>query len=150
MTERGQTAQDFLIGVSVLLLTLFGVFGLVPQFYEPFADPVDASEETMADSLAERLVSEHRVTGTTNTLNHSQLQANVTSTTALRRQARAAGVLDRKVVNVTLLDGPTREWTGGPTYHQNTSIGATAVRVVRFDNASRCSPTCRLVVRVWA
>lgn len=149
MNDRGQTAQDFLIGVSVLLLTLFGVFGMIPHLYEPFADPVDAEEETMADSLADQLVSEHRVNGASNTLDYAALEATVTTPSALRTQATAAGVLDRKVVNVTLLNGSQRKWSGGNVYYANTSIGATAVRVVRFE-ADECSPVCRLVVRVWS
>lgn len=162
MNERGQTAHDFLIGASVLLLTILGVFGAAPhlqvavdydvavgQLDAPFAQSVGPDEEAMADEFADRLVAVHRSDGLSNTLAFDALSANVTSESALRDLARSSGVPDAKVHNVTLQDGARTVLSGGSSYYANTSVAATSVRVVRFDG-TRCTPTCRLIVRVWS
>lgn len=54
MTDAAQTNVDFLIGMSVFLLTVGFVFGLVPNVFEPFA--VDGgSNALVADRGAARL-----------------------------------------------------------------------------------------------
>lgn len=51
--DRGQTSLDFVVGVSVFLLTLALVFGFVPQLFAPF--DADHEQPLVADRVADRL-----------------------------------------------------------------------------------------------
>ena len=55
MTENAQTSIDFLIGMSVFLLTVGFVFGLVPGIFEPFSAD-GGSNSLVADRGAAILV----------------------------------------------------------------------------------------------
>lgn len=154
--DRGQTPHDYLIGVSIMLVVLFGIFAVVPGIYEPFQEPVGGEEHAMADRIGERIVGDHSLPGTTNTLNYTRLETTMQDgstggdfATLLDR----AGVPETTQVNVTLLKrNPPVDLTQGndleDIYYLNRSTAATSVRIVRFDDDS-CEPVCRLVVRVW-
>ncbi|MEA5386124.1 hypothetical protein VB773_08660 [Haloarculaceae archaeon H-GB2-1] len=73
MTDRGQTTQDYVIGISLVLITLVSVFVVVPTYFAPFDDPVDTEERAMAQAVAEHLVETHSVGTREHTLDYSSL-----------------------------------------------------------------------------
>lgn len=157
--SRAQTPHDYLIGVSLLLITLFGVFAFVPGMLQPFAQPVGADDGAAADRLGERLVSDHAYDGQQNTLNGSALADTLRGDT----DGDFETLLDRaginrsiQFVNVTVMqpDGTRVDDTWDrpepeSEYHVNVTDAASAVRVVGVEEMSGCDPVCRIVVRVW-
>jgi len=158
MADRGQTAHDYLIGVSIMLVTLFGIFAFVPGIFQPFQEPIGTDEEAMADRVGDHLVTDHAVAGARNTLDGDALKTTLTDDSAFLDLLQRAGVpADRRQVNVTVsqADG-TRVDTGATwsrpsdehVYFVNQSVSATTIRVVQFQDG-RCDPVCRIIVRVW-
>lgn len=157
--SRGQTPHDYLIGVSLLLITLFGVFALVPGMFQPFAQPVDAGQDAAAERIGERLVTHHAIEGSQNTIDGEVLQDTLTDDTAFQNTLAAAGVnTSLQFVNVTVShpDGTRLDtsWSGYPPdsmaeYHVNTTTASSTVRVVDAEGIGGCEPVCRIVVRVW-
>jgi hypothetical protein len=149
MRERGQTQYDYLVGITVLLLTLSGVFLFVPGIYQPFQDPVDPTDRTVTQRLADTLVQQTVLPGTSRTLNATALDQSLrTDWSATRTGANVRSYLD---LNVSVIDNGDNNIVvaGGDPYVAEASAAAT-VRIVRFENGSQCDPTCRLVVRAWS
>lgn len=152
---RGQTAHDYLIGVSIMLVVLFGIFAIIPTIYEPFQEPIGTEEEAMADRLGERIVSDHSVRGASNTLNYTRLENTMRDSGKFDTLLDRSGIpSDRTQVNVTLreLESPVDDLTKGlddeNRYFVNRSTAATTIRIVQFPEKD-CKPVCRLIVRVW-
>lgn len=150
MRGRAQTEFDYLVGMGLLLLTLTGVFLFVPGVFGPFEDPVDTDKEAAASRIADRIVAESAVDGSTNTLDQTALESRLGSTSAVRARS---GIPPRWSYNVTVENttGESVLLADGPAYANDRGPAATTVRIVRLANASsdRCEPACRLVVRVW-
>lgn len=146
MNERGQTANDYLIGIIIVLLTIAAVFGFFPSIFEPFQEPLDNDERTMADNLATQLVETNRTMNGQRTLNFTGLNKTIKRTDLLKRQA---GIPSWKQVNVTVRTDVTSPplFTGGD--NRTGQVEATTVRYVRAQNDTRCASGCQLVVRVW-
>lgn len=153
--DRGQTPHDYLIGVSIMLVVLFGIFAFVPGIYEPFQEPVGTEEEAMADRLSQRLVDDHAVPGTSRTLDNDALNTTMQDSDEFDSFLERSGIPAATTqTNVTLWVNQSRpvDVTGDldneSTYHVNQTSAATSIRVVRFSN-DRCESVCRLIVRIW-
>lgn len=151
MTERGQTASDYVIGMSLLLVTILGVFGAVQGgVYEPFEDPVDGDEYTMADELAANLVAEHRTMWGRQTVDNGSLAATLTQQPRFASALQRAGIpTDRRQVNVTVVNESGLVYSSSHDDVWRDRPSATAVRVIQTPNADECADSCQLVVRVW-
>lgn len=150
--ERGQTAQDYVVGITVLLLTLSGVFAFVPTVFGITEDPVERNAHTQADELASQLVSEYRVGETETTLSAARLEREVDGGPVPADLQTAAGI-QRNRVNVRITADATAAAT--PLVESGESVPeteptATVSRFVRLSG-DRCGSdgVCQLVVRVW-
>lgn len=154
MTDRGQTANDYLIGIIIVLVTIFAVFGFFPSIFTPFEEPVTSDEETMADNLANTVIDTHRTMNGERTLNFTQLETNITTTANLETIKEQSGIPDWKQINVTVRTGPTETpiMQGGDT--TGNAVTATTVRNIRAQDSTsgslgeNCGDGCKLVVRV--
>lgn len=156
MTDKGQTNIDFLIGMSVFLLSVAFVFGLVPNVFEPFT--ADSGENSLvADRAAATLVED--LLGSPDAPTH----LNVTCTSAFFDGTAPAecpfdatdlndvlAIPDTAAVNVTIEDdgtiktvSGTRLATGKAPPTRSSSV-IVSHRVVLIDGE-----TSRLNVRVW-
>jgi len=174
--ERGQTTQDFAIGVSVLLVTIIGAFvfsqagGL--SVYE---DASPGVEQPQADRIASFIVTNYSVENRSNVLRYDNgpdersiddLPGGQTKLDGLIEEAGADVDSDRRtdpVVNVSIVDEETlRDGERTPARDNGevlawgeyrTTEPARSSRVVNLTNdgdADReCDSTCWLVVRVW-
>ncbi|MFB6185032.1 MAG: hypothetical protein ABEI96_10795 [Haloarculaceae archaeon] len=150
MHDKGQTTQDYVIGISLVLLTLTGVFLVVPGIFNPFADPVDSTDRTMADSVATTLIREYQVDGTKRTLEYAALKGTLDDDDAFADVVTAAGVPPRRRVSVVVLtDAGSTIRYDAPNRYDGNSATALTIRVVDFTDDGRCDAACRLVVRVW-
>jgi len=66
--DRGQTTQDYLFGVTILLLTVTFVFGYVPNVFDAYEADVDGIDNAQADRAAEYLLENYSVEGRSNML----------------------------------------------------------------------------------
>jgi hypothetical protein len=150
MCSRGQTPVDYLIGISLVLVTILGTFALVPMVFDPFEPAVSPDKQSMADRLADNLIANNTYPGEARTLNRTDLDNSLNDL-----NTTDAGIPDRERVNVTVQNGAgTQVATGGESFPPNVGGVAMAVRTFTTRNQT-CGPSdselnsCQLIVRVW-
>jgi len=72
---RGQTTQDFAVGISVFLLTIAFVFAFIPTIFTPFDTDVGGSDTSNADRVASTFIENHSVEGKLGTLDADTARA---------------------------------------------------------------------------
>ena len=152
--ERGQTTQDFAVGIGVFLLAIAFVFSFFPALVTPYDSSVGGAETAQADRIADRIVY-NASTETPNELDENGLDqyngTNLTSQLGLR--SSGGTTIDNVNVTVTNISTgavvtPTDKWTGGENYADQPA--ASSARIVTIENRDdKCDPACRLIVRVW-
>ena len=168
--DRGQTVQDYLLGVVVMFLAVVFVFGYLPSMFDAYDSPTDTLRSDQADRAAEYLVSNYSVGDRPNVLKYRE-PGGINRTlsrdggmAAGREQTALNTSTDRRLrpnVNVILVNSTvltSRDdliplTDGGVPYaygdEYNGQPAERSVRVVQLNGSSQCSPTCWLVVRVW-
>ncbi len=151
--ERGQTLQDFVLGVSVFLIVVVFVFGLFPNFLSPFTAGVDAAERSQADRLARNLIENHSVEAADNTLNGTQLATTMTESESTLRKRFGLGTTASINVTVREIDGQQVVQYDGTVLatgnsRENETSGSVS-RIVSIAGSEKCQPGCRLIVKVW-
>ncbi|WP_324662766.1 DUF7287 family protein [Haloarcula sediminis] len=166
--DRGQTTQDFAIGVSVLLVTVIGAFffsqGGALAVYEGTSPGVD---QPQADRIASYIVENYSTEEQSNVLRYDEPGGIEELSGNMKRLKLRAGTnvsSDRRtdpLVNVSIVNATTLERgertpaskliDSGSWGEYRRSEPVTASRVVRLTNdpSTECDPTCWLVVRVW-
>jgi hypothetical protein len=159
MTDRGQTQQDFAVGISVFLLAVFFVFAFVPTTIAP-SDANTESESYVVDrvgnSVAENVTAPEEA-GRLDTDAAERFFAAHGSGAAVRANYSVA---ETTAVNVTLetlagvtvavnaTDGAVGPGASGIIARAGDrypgGVGVSATRIVRLDDRRY-----RLVVRVW-
>lgn len=162
--DRGQTPQDFAIGMSIFLLAVITVLTFVPSIFTPFTAP-ETAIEGQADRASTSAMSELTVEGSTTQLNRSATESWFATYRSQPTEELAAelGLESYRSVNVTVVplegnasaapvditaNGNTTALGAGDPYDGQSS--STMVRIVEIETADgECEPACRLVVRVW-
>ncbi len=162
LSDRGQTTQDFAVGIGIFLLTIAFVFAYLPSLATPYESSIGGAETAQADRIADRIVENTSDSATPNELNKDTYQDNfaqdpetLVSTLGLRASEDDDGdfdtAFDRIHVTIESLDEdetvPEAEWSGGHDYADQTA--ASSARIVTVDEDLGCNPACRLIVRVW-
>ncbi|MHC3437529.1 DUF7287 family protein [Natrialbaceae archaeon A-gly3] len=150
--DRGQTTQDFAVGIGLFLLAMAFVFSYVPTLLTPFSAGGGTGDTAQADRIAATILEDYS-TDEANQLNGSEFSDLESEDDLVEefglRSNDAGDRIDR--VNVTLesLDGEeTYEPTIGDN-HEDADSTASAGRIVTAPDEAECDPACRLVVRVW-
>jgi hypothetical protein len=150
--RRGQTLQDFLLGVSLFLVTTMFVLSLLPGYLSPYTVGVGGDEEAQADRVAQTLVSNLSVAPDDPTLSTSTLDTVLAFEQDDLRERYALPPTARVSISVrTVPNGSVVRAGGAPlTNDLNRTSGsvASASRLVELRGTS-CDPVCRLVVEVW-
>ena len=151
--ERGQTTQDFVVGIGVFLLAIAFVFSFFPALVTPYDSSVGGAETAQADRIADRIV-HNASTETPNELSKDKFQTytNETLTSEVGLRSSDGTAIDNVNVTVTNISNeetvtPTSNWTGGENYANQSA--ASSARIVTIDDPSECDPACRLIVKVW-
>jgi type II secretory pathway pseudopilin PulG len=152
--DRGQTLQDYALGISVFLIAVVVLLGaILPTVLTPFTDSVGADRRAQAERVAAELVTNASVAGKTNHLNASTVETLVAlGQDSLRSRYQLPNTV---AVNVTLrtmdsdrvvrsADGTDLSVGPSPTRQEI----ATTTRLVTLTDGS-CPTACRLAVRVW-
>lgn len=152
MDTRSQTTQDYVVGISIVLLTVMGTFAFVPSTFVSAQDPVEKQERVQANELADTIVEQYSAGDRSYTLVYRRVTTELTGQT-VPQQLRGAAGIQRNRVNVTITDGEDSSniVTKAGDRINNDRPKATTVRHIRFENESRCgqSGVCQLTVRVW-
>ncbi|MFP4590705.1 MAG: hypothetical protein ACLFMX_01420 [Halobacteriales archaeon] len=141
--DRGQTTQDYAIGIGLFLLIVIFALTFVPSVLAPFED-VDANEraaqaERAANTIVERAaLDDERV--------HLEDEAFAAELASLG--PTNLGLPSTATINVTVtdLDDETVERRAGRPYDGQDAGSWT--RIVTTDEGS-CVEGCRMLVRVW-
>ncbi|OLZ41358.1 hypothetical protein A6E15_10315 [Natrinema saccharevitans] len=146
--DRGQTTQDFAIGIGIFLLALAFVFLFLPSVVTPFESSVGDAETAQADRIADRIVS-NASTETPNEIDDTKFDKFTAADLESELGLRSSDEVRVDKVNVTVwnLEDGTRVETGGDRYDDQPA--EMSARIVTFDESIDCEPACRLVVRVW-
>lgn len=159
--DRGQTPQDFAIGMSIFLLAVLTVLTFVPSIFTPFTAP-DTAIDGQADRASTAALNDLAVDGSSTELNRTETESWFATYQSRSTEdlATALGIEPYRSVNVSVvpLDATGNEsavtingttLTAGERYTDQSS--STMVRIVTIPGLSgdTCEPGCRLVVRVW-
>jgi hypothetical protein len=151
MNERGQTLNDYALGMGVFVLAVTITFAVIPSVFAPFTAPIESDQSVQANRVADQVLDDMTVDGTQNTIDDSKANSDffdgsggVDADTLRDRY----GLSLTSQINVTLVwdDDPGDRVEVGEEYGDRPV--ASAVRVV-VGYEDKCSPTCRLIVRVW-
>ena len=151
--DRGQTTQDFAVGIGIFLLAIAFTFSFLPSIITPFDSSVGGAETAQADRIADLIV-HNASTGSDNEINTTAFKnvyAKDDLADELGLRQTNGHVVDQVSVRVEYLGnstviGPADDWTGGDAY--NDQPAASSARIVT-TGTNNCEPACRLVVRVW-
>jgi len=156
MTDRGQTLQDYLLGIVLVLLTIAGVFAFFPEVFVPFEEPVESEDRQMADQLSSEVIEANSTVGKRRTVNTTALNQTVQDADKLETLLNRSGIPSWKQVNVTVRTGDTllvrgeSSDTGSVFRDDNSAPPATTIRTIQAQNRTHtCADSCQLVVRVW-
>jgi hypothetical protein len=157
-SSRGQTPQDFAVGISIFLLTVMFVFAFVPSVLQPSQASEEVILTTEGDRVASNIVSNLSVPGRPNHLNESKLDDFVTkykNNTDTFRYDYGLGTFTDVNVTIRKLNGfgtvdddesPHEPYRFGEQYQAQDAV--VVERVVTMDHP-QCQTGCKLIVRLW-
>ncbi|RZV08095.1 hypothetical protein BDK88_3057 [Natrinema hispanicum] len=146
--ERGQTTQDFVVGIGVFLLAIAFVFSFFPALVTPYDSSVGGAETAQADRIADRIVNDTS-TGTPNELDKGDFNTKYQSGLVEELGLRSSNDNAIDQVNVTVKNISSKEnvLSAGDSY--NNQSAASSARIVTIEGSDQCDPACRLIVKVW-
>lgn len=150
--KRGQTLQDYTIGISLFIITVSAVLAGLLGFTSPLSAGVTSEDVSQSQRITTAMVQNLSTGPQPNELDAVRLN---TTLNRSAEQLQSRWGLERTTsLNITLstLNG-TRiverdgvKLTVGSSYTNRST--ATSSRVVTLDDGT-CAPSCRLVVRTW-
>lgn len=165
--DRGQTTQDFAVGISVFLLTVTFTFAFVPSTVTPFGSPVTDAIPAKSDRVASTVVDRYGVEDGSRTLEIDDMIGEVIGPSGSPDAVSGSdirselGLRETAQVNITIEtrqgeiveydyddDGNDEALTGGDNYPDNQAAASTT-RIIRLEGVDDCKTGCLLVVRVW-
>lgn len=155
-SDRGQTPQDFAVGISIFLVTVLFVFAFVPSVLQPSRAGEEATLTTVGDRVASGIVSNLSAPGRPNHLDESKVGEFVDTHDGNVSEFRSEyGLATYRQVNVTIrtLNGTdTVDNASGDPYRFGDDYrgqdGVVVQRVVTMDDP-QCQDGCQLIVRLW-
>ncbi|WP_226481786.1 DUF7287 family protein [Natrinema amylolyticum] len=153
LADRGQTTQDFAVGIGVFLLAIAFVFSFLPSLVTPY-ESSGGAKTAQADRIADRIVDDLR-TGSGNEINFTDYagEENLTHQVGLRANSDEDITYDSLNITIKYVNNSTTiksagTWTAGELYTNQSA--ASSARIVTLEgDVDECDPACRLVVRVW-
>ncbi len=164
---RGQTTQDFAVGIGMFLLAIAFVFAYLPTLLTPFSSPVGGAESAQADRIAATIVDDLSETDQPNNLSAAEFtdrygdEDSAKLASKLGLQSADGTAIDRVNVTIRQLDADEDErdlvtdddgntLSAGDRYrNQSAASAGRVVTVYTETDDDVCDPACRLVVRVW-
>jgi hypothetical protein len=169
---RGQTLQDYVIGVAVVLVATTFVVTTLPNVYDSYDSTTDGIRSSQAERVAEYVVSNYSIDDGTNVLKYDQpggIHATLSSAAGMDELRGATSLdtaTDRRIppnINIILVNTSTlrsqfdsvaavddgKTFSFGDTYRKQPSAQTARVVTLNNDDSDICDQSCWLVVRVW-
>lgn len=152
---RGQTPQDYVIGIVVFIAVLVVVIGFLPTLTEPFQSGVQSDDSAQADRVAQQAVANLSTVKEPNQLNSTKLDRLLELDGQEMQDRFGLPVATQVNLTVVTLNGSdyVENAADEPLTSKNdyfSGNAATTARIVRLSgDGHTCEPACRLVVRVW-
>ncbi|MCU4716590.1 DUF7287 family protein [Halapricum hydrolyticum] len=144
--ERGQTLQDFAVGIGVFLVVFVFVLSLFPGLLTPFQSSASGAERAQAEQVTTQMMHNLSEGSEPNHLNATRVTATLNQPESDLRDRFGLPSTVNLNITVETLDGETHiESTVNRLYDREV---ATSARIITMDDPE-CDPACRLVVRVW-
>ena len=144
--NRGQTLQDFVVGISIFILAFVLAISLMPGVLSPFTPTVGTQTQATAERVSGAIVANLSEPAAPNSLNETRVDVlfNQSGSNLHNR----FGLAESTQINITLeeLDGLAQINTTGD--YRNRDRTGQSGRIVTVNDSS-CDPACRLVVRTW-
>jgi hypothetical protein len=152
--NRGQTLQDFTIGIGLFIITIAAVFSSFFGFLGPFSLGVTGDDVAESDRVANTVVGNLSIGQPPNALKEGLLANTLSKPDSTLRKRWGLAESTRFNVTVRTLNGTRIASVGGFRLATDTDYrggsAATTARIVTLDaDGSACEPACRLVVRTW-
>jgi hypothetical protein len=155
--DRGQTVQDYAIGISVFVLTVATAVTFFPSLISTHGDGPSGEFTATVDRVSERIVQNQSVSGQTTELDPAGLAELEALNTSELRERFALRETTQLNVTVRTSDGSAfvTDENGDPVTvgapYGRGQEGAQEIRIVTLgdDSYAGCAHGCRLVVRVW-
>lgn len=154
--ERGQTLQDFVVGISIFIVVVFLALAFFPQLLSGVHSTNTADNEAQADRIARQIVTNSSVPGTTNALDVSRIEGLMDrSEEDLQKRFNVNGTVSLNVSFVVLngsdvyVETPAGVPLTSEPNHFDNEAGSAARIVTFYQPVEHCDPACRLEVRAW-
>ncbi|AEH37183.1 hypothetical protein Halxa_2565 [Halopiger xanaduensis SH-6] len=158
LRDRGQTTQDFAIGIGVFILAVAFVFSFLPSIVTPYDSSVGSAETAQADRIADRVVQNLSTGDSPNEIDGTPIvddkwsDAQLANLTGLRSTTSDSDDfvhIDKVNVTIQRLNGSTHPPVDGvgPAYEDQPA--ASSARIVSVEYSGFDEPAYRLLVRVW-
>lgn len=149
---RGQTLQDYTVGISLFLITLAAVLAGLLGFTSPLTAGVSEEDVSQSQRVTTAVVQNLSTGRQPNELDAGRVQSTLDRPVSQLRTRWGIESTTSLNVSVTTLNGTVIVQRGGTKLtagsgYRNEST-ATSSRVVTLDDGT-CDPSCRLVVRTW-
>lgn len=147
LEDRGQTTQDFAVGIGIFILAIAFVFAFVPMIITPYTDaagPETAQAERISGTVVSDLSDDDP--NSINTTDFDQSLAAVDDEDLARNLSlRIADGHSIDRVNITIETlGPEPDVVRSAGHDYDGQAGASTTRIVSMDD-----DVYKLVVRVW-
>ncbi|WP_436347606.1 DUF7287 family protein [Natronorubrum sp. FCH18a] len=155
LRDRGQTTQDFVVGIGLFILAVAFVFSFLPTMLTPFDSSTSGGQTAQADRIADRVVHEFSGDSSTPTEiewddSYETMDTHEFATEFGLRANDKEVAYDRLNVSLQPLNESTTVVGFGSEYdNQSAASSARIVTVEGIEDPEKCEPACRLVVRIW-
>ena len=149
MNDRGQTLNDYALGMGVFVLAVTVTFAVIPSVFAPFTAPIESDQSVQANRVADQVLDDMTVDGAQNTIETTKANSNFFDGSVDADDLRDRyGLAVTSQINVAIVwdDDPGDRVEVGEDYGDR-AVAASVRVVVGYED--KCSPTCRLIVRVW-
>lgn len=152
--ERGQTLQDYTIGISLFIITIAAAVAGIFGFVGPASPGVSAEDIAQSERISTAMVQNLSTGQQPNELRADDLRKSLDRPISDLRGRWGVESSTNLNVTVEVLNGSVivenattgSKLTAGSAYADHSA--GTTTRIVTVDEP-RCTPACRLVVRAW-
>lgn len=147
--DRGQTTQDFAIGIGIFVLAVAFAFATVPVLVGPDAVSSDGDAYAQTDRITTAIVDDLETGTNPNELDGDRLENEYEPDAFPERfglRTTDGVALESVTISLETLDRETELLTRGDGDADDHSA-VTVERVVSVDGISECETACRLAVR---
>ena len=150
--DRGQTLQDYTLGISLFVITIAAAMAGIFGFIGPASPGVSSEDVAQSERISTAMVQNLSTGHQPNELRADRVESTLGQPVDALRQRWGVESSTNLNVSLEVLNGSHvversgTKLTAGSQYAGHST--GTTTRIVTLDDGS-CDPSCRLVVRTW-